>query len=281
MMADFDQTFAVQTAFPQSVAAYVNAGFAEACNDQQVGPFERSGVIEVDPSACHKVWSDTQLSDRAKGMLETVMADPHKFGFIGINGQSCAIAFRGTRTPSDFLKDIQILPENGRFGHEDDAPPLPGKVHGGFQALYRTLRPSINTFLSSITAVESTSLTITGHSLGAALALLCAVDPMLNRFSSRRVYTFAGPRIGDSDFAAAFDNTVADCFRVVNMSDIVPHLPVPIPYRHVGTAVIVDGFRFALDIPLDEHVLCGGYLRGLNKLVMIGLDHTRQIVTVD
>src|SRR5436305_4258066 len=145
-MSDFDESFAVNIAFPQCVAAYTAAGFGETCADKQPKDFGNPSVIKVDPGTCKKVWADPHVSHRAKDMLENVMADPHNFGFVAVSQNTCAIAFRGTRTMSDFLKDIQIDPEPGRFGQENNAPTLPGEVHGGFQAMYRTLRPSNNEF---------------------------------------------------------------------------------------------------------------------------------------
>ena len=83
----------------------------------------------------------------------------------------------------------------------------------------------------------------------------------------RKVYTFAGPRVGDDEFAKVFDKAIEDCYRIVNVLDIVPQLPLPIPYRHVGKAVVIGEFFGGLS---DAHLLCGGYLRGLNQMIAIG-----------
>jgi triacylglycerol lipase len=73
----------------------------------------------------------------------------------------------------------------------------------------------------------------TGHSLGAALATLAA-----DRFpAAAGVCTLGSPRVGDRAFAAAFDARFgARALRYVNDSDIVTHVPppLPLPYAHVG-----------------------------------------------
>jgi hypothetical protein len=41
--------------------------------------------------------------------------------------------------------------------------------------------------------------------------------------------------------------------------------PLPISYRHVGQAAIIDG-GFTLDLG-EAHGLCAGYIRGLNRVI--------------
>jgi predicted lipase len=54
-----------------------------------------------------------------------------------------------------------------------------------------------------------------------------------------RLITFAGPRVGLSDFVESFNAAIESCFRVVNFLDIVPLVP-PAPYVHVGAEITVD-----------------------------------------
>jgi hypothetical protein len=90
------------------------------------------------------------------------------------------------------------------------------------------------------------ALYVTGHSLGAAMAALAAVqlatDPVQReRFRSivRGVYTFGQPMIGDRRFAEACESDALlarRVFRHVHRNDVVPHLPA-VPYgrfRHFG-----------------------------------------------
>ena len=88
-------------------------------------------------------------------------------------------------------------------------------------------------------------LIVTGHSLGAALAVLAAPDIAKNVsvVPEPKLTTFGGPRPGLHDFVVSFNLLIDSCFRVVNLFDIVPHLPLALPglpYEHVGVQVAVN-----------------------------------------
>ena len=60
--------------------------------------------------------------------------------------------------------------------------------------------------------------TFAGHSLGAALATMLAIDLSGNAvFASRTVFTFGSPRVGDKVFAGTSDGLVPNSitFRTV------------------------------------------------------------------
>ncbi|WP_437980327.1 lipase family protein [Sorangium sp. So ce117] len=76
------------------------------------------------------------------------------------------------------------------------------------------------------------ALYITGHSLGAALAVIAAAlietDDQLTglRSALRGVYTYGQPMVGDSTFATEFDEKLGKkLFRHVYSRDIVPRMP--------------------------------------------------------
>jgi pimeloyl-ACP methyl ester carboxylesterase len=81
----------------------------------------------------------------------------------------------------------------------------------------------------------ASSLTVCGHSLGAALATLLALDVAANTiFKDPTVYTYASPRTGDPAFASTYDQVVKNSFRIANRLDLVPKLPLPPFYEHVA-----------------------------------------------
>ncbi|KGN46517.1 hypothetical protein Csa_005105 [Cucumis sativus] len=75
---------------------------------------------------------------------------------------------------------------------------------------------------------EPLSLTITGHSLGAALAILTAYDIKMT-FEQRAppvtVVSFGGPRVGNKDFQRSLDEQGTKVLRIVNSDDIVTKVP--------------------------------------------------------
>lgn len=126
------------------------------------------------------------------------------------------LAFRGTVSRGltgffDWINDLRFF--------MDKHPAFPGRVHRGFAEDLDALWPMI-------AAVEP-PLTITGHSLGGALALLAKV-----RFSQEkrwrdappRVVTFAAPLAGDFHFAVECERFKAPaCYE--NPHDLVTNLP--------------------------------------------------------
>ena len=102
--------------------------------------------------------------------------------------------------------------------------------------------------------------------LGAAVSVLCAFDLLKNGgFGvTPELYTFAGPRAGAPDFAAHFNQSIQVCYRVVNFMDVVPQVPLPPLFEHVGTEVLVQGGFRPLDVAYAHHLTT--YLAGLQKL---------------
>ncbi|GAB5354218.1 hypothetical protein AAMO2058_000101000 [Amorphochlora amoebiformis] len=84
---------------------------------------------------------------------------------------------------------------------------------------------------------------ITGHSLGAALATIAALD-LKTRYHGEydvRLVNIASPRVGDHSFARLFKNSIPHALRVVNSRDIVPGLPKFFClFKHIGHEVTID-----------------------------------------
>jgi len=88
-------------------------------------------------------------------------------------------------------------------------------------------------------------LWVTGHSLGAALATLCA-----GRYNNvQGVYTFGSPRVGNDGFKEKLD---ANIYRVVNNDDIVARVPPPGTYVHVGELKFIDSDGIIQDHMIEK-----------------------------
>ena len=73
----------------------------------------------------------------------------------------------------------------------------------------------------------SSQVLITGHSLGAALAVLCAMDlHYAHGLPMATLYTFGKPRVGNVAFAKWYDTSPFVSWRVTHWRDPVPHLPM-------------------------------------------------------
>ena len=182
------------------------------------------------------------------------------FGWFCLDkpNQRLIVAFRGTQFIHDWLDDFDFVP----------APyaPVPGRgtVHEGFQIVYLAVRDNLIALLNKYSAGYREVL-ITGHSLGGALCPLATLDLLnVNSNLSPVVYTWAEPRVGHNDFVTFFNTHVNICYRIVNLWDVVPHLPPDIAgYEHEGNQVTIDS-GFSLDV-VHNHVLSTGYVPGMAK----------------
>lgn len=152
---------------------------------------------------------------------------PERFGFL-INSDQCAVlAFRGSGSAVDWVSDF--IAQQTPYRPVRNA----GQTHKGFTDIYMSSRNQVHALLEQISSDKP--LFITGHSLGGALATLCALDIACNTpFAAPMVYTFGAPRVGDPNFVKAYNYAVPVHFRFQNQFDIVPHLP-PLVYQSPRT----------------------------------------------
>lgn len=147
--------------------------------------------------------------------------------------------------------------------------------HQGFLAAYRSVRCSVLRVVGECFAAEkgdnnSSSpwkVLFTGHSLGGALATLCSYEFAHLEFSDTKdaggidrlvVYNFGSPRVGSGAFAAHFDASLPDAWRVVNAADLIPRVPRLMGYAHVGHSVPLRS-----DGTFDDEAIAENYAAGL------------------
>jgi len=110
--------------------------------------------------------------------------------FAVIDGErgDAFVVFRGTAPGDikDLATDLNVRPVPWAGG---------GNVHAGFSTAFSSVLAEIETWLERHAA--RSTLTLAGHSLGAALAALA-----MSRWQGRRLITFGCPRVGDAKFAA-------------------------------------------------------------------------------
>lgn len=85
--------------------------------------------------------------------------------------------------------------------------------------------------------IPSRGTWFTGHSLGAGLATLAAVEDG----QASGIYTFGSPRVGDDEFRKWFDSHFGtQAWRFVNNRDIISRMPLG-DYEPVGGLKFIDG----------------------------------------
>jgi triacylglycerol lipase len=145
------------------------------------------------------------------------------------------VAFRGTSSWKDAHTDLDLTPTPWRGVH----------VHSGF---LKSLTGLSGTVLSDeinkhAKFPSDPEVVFTGHSLGAALAILGAYMCHTTRiFPVHSVHTFGCPRIGLEDFQIDYDMHLrARTHRYVNNNDIVTRVPPrSMSYRHVCVSHYFD-----------------------------------------
>jgi triacylglycerol lipase len=111
-----------------------------------------------------------------------------------------------------------------------------GDVHQGFKDAAAAVWDDVRTALIAASGAGS-PIFITGHSLGAALAVVTAdrarSEPAIAR---PQVYLYGCPRVCRVDAAAAYNATLGPTtYRLVHGNDIVPTVPPPqLGFQHVG-----------------------------------------------
>ncbi len=152
------------------------------------------------------------------------------FAFIATMGDNIYLSFRGTETLSDEIADVAAFQIPYNF------VPNGGKASLGFIAAYQgdNTNPIQSTIMNKLNELTMTgnfdNLFITGHSLGAAVAVVAFPDMSENlaNIDNVTMYNFAGPAVGDSDFVSTYESIESNnriSFRVVNTNDLVPKLP--------------------------------------------------------
>ncbi|KAG5497695.1 hypothetical protein JKF63_03961 [Porcisia hertigi] len=169
-------------------------------------------------------------------------------GFSGLDHKMgrIVLAFRGSANKYNWLEDFD-------FWFTPYAPATCGekcRVHRGFYAAYNSIRPQILLDMQAmLLSYPFYTVLVTGHSLGAAMALLAAVEIRSRNFShtglmqnsvqlggaasddshlvSLDLYTFGEPRVGNREFANWSASVLENGrqFRVTHARDPVPHVP--------------------------------------------------------
>jgi hypothetical protein len=193
--------------------------------------------------------------------------DPTKrvfFGFLASNTAdptSFVAVVRGTEGIIEWLIDAEFLliPHPRHAGVQ---------VEQGFWNIYQTM--SLADAATGLTTHQNAAegiakvvgggtVTVTGHSLGSALATYLTDDLAERMGASASACLFASPRSGDAAWAALFAASVK-AYQLFNyILDLVIHVPAP-GYATLPNATVIQpataqaGIR--LDIFCNHHVIC-------------------------
>ena len=155
--------------------------------------------------------------------------------FVAHNSKAVVVSFRGTE-----VKQLRDLLYDATFVDSKEGA---GTVHGGFQKGVDVVWKSQNgeagllVYLKKITKNGTIPVWFTGHSLGAALAIIAAkrwnaIHPV------RGLYTFGSPGVGNSAFIQMFKGM--NVVRFVHNKDIVTTVSQDPNFLHVGKLYLIN-----------------------------------------
>lgn len=158
-------------------------------------------------------------------------------GFLLQREGELVIAFRGTRQTKDWATNFNAWHVTFPYDNFDSKI----LVHRGFIKAYKSVRDKIHAYIKDRTVkptvcgvcgkyVNSNRMierfTIAGHSLGGALATLCAVDMQYNfGWIPVECYPSGNPKVGNKHFVKSYNKRVPNTIRTYMRTDLVPHLP--------------------------------------------------------
>lgn len=170
------------------------------------------------------------------------------------------VAWRGTVTRLEWLEDLDgalitpasvdstaVAVERGFWtlytSSKDDGP------HGK-QSAAQQVREELLRLIEQYSRAEKRqlSITMTGHSLGGALALLsafhvasCGVNKSAGATIPVSVISFAAPRVGNEAFKHRLEEAGVKALRVVNANDVVPKVPgIFLHHDHPASSDVVE-----------------------------------------
>lgn len=171
-----------------------------------------------------------------------------RMGYIATKGAETVISIRGTENLSDWRSDLH--------GTKSEAPKFYTgmKAHTGFLTRYLLFAEGVRKVVDGLrTAGAAKKILVTGHSLGGALAKLCALDLRAEDHKDVTLYTFGAPKVwADAAIAKKFRAICPKSYRVVNPHDLVPRSP-PGFAHHDGEWTIPEAF--GKDGAVEAHVM--------------------------
>nr|CAB3463675.1 unnamed protein product [Digitaria exilis] len=187
-------------------------------------------------------------------------------GAAALGRRDIVVAWRGTIRPLEWSNDVDVtpVPAGPVLGSKAGSYPL-ALVHRGFLSLYTSSKPSSKfnqksardqvfeevKRLMELYKNEEKSITVTGHSLGAALSMISSVDMAAAGLNVSpagsttqqppcpvTAVVFACPNVGNFFFKSAFGSfRELRALHVRNFGDVVPLFPA-LTYVDVSSAAL-------------------------------------------
>eukprot|EP00931_Biecheleriopsis_adriatica_P062602 TRINITY_DN37765_c0_g1_i1.p1 TRINITY_DN37765_c0_g1~~TRINITY_DN37765_c0_g1_i1.p1 ORF type:complete len:409 (+),score=74.14 TRINITY_DN37765_c0_g1_i1:44-1228(+) len=166
----------------------------------------------------------------------------------------CVLAFRGTSDFSSAMADVKslipkALPDCSFKGQQC-------MVGSGIWDSYERNKAHILKAMNQLGCSKHQGVAVTGHSLGAAEAIVAIYDLKNLGYKILTSYTFGQPKVGNDAFVRSFRQKLGNTqiYRLVHAGDPIVKLGTMGALRHVGTEVfyrakVHEGYKVC---PRDE-----------------------------
>ena len=171
------------------------------------------------------------------------------------------IVFIGSNDYKDWLYNFQFNFSETPYKSKNTNKEI--KVHSGFYRLYLKVR---NEILNRMNKVKTENIVVVAHSMGGAVATLCALDLQYN-LPDKEIgsFTSGSPKVGNSAFVSSFNRRIGDTVRCTNGNDMVPSLPpFSFGFHHVGKHVLIGKPRWH-SLSIRDH-LTPNYIKNIEEL---------------
>ncbi|HKV94406.1 MAG TPA: lipase family protein [Candidatus Angelobacter sp.] len=194
-----------------------------------------SQSAQAGPVAVQSIQSSAEMRERISALFPGIQ--DQYFGFALTSPSYNIIGLRGTQSDFEWVLDAAIPQVPVPLVWYKDGKFQVAHVHLGFLIFFVLLADQILTAAKQFNT--GVPCLVTGHSLGGALAVLtCPMLRILAGLPTVQMYSYAGPRVGDTAFVDAYNYFVPASYRVVNLADMIPMLPpsriFQWQYGHVG-----------------------------------------------
>ncbi|KAL5701996.1 hypothetical protein ACHQM5_027272 [Ranunculus cassubicifolius] len=207
--------------------------YCGSCRYNRQNFFEKVGLHDTGYNVTKYIYAmshiDVPVWLERSHLVDTWSKDSNWMGYVAVSDdeetkrigrRDICVSWRGTVAPTEMYEDLQKKLQP--IGHGEL------KVEHGFLQVYKSKDQSTryNKTSASEQKGEEVSLTITGHSLGGALAILNAYEAAATISDLPiNVISFGAPRVGNVAFKDKLHEMGVKTLRVVVKQDFVPKMP--------------------------------------------------------
>ncbi|KUI61601.1 Lipase [Cytospora mali] len=220
-----------------------------------------AGASYCNPVSGKPVYCKRDICPAGRGSNATILSTFHGIetdvlGLIAVDStaQEIVISVRGSMSLTSWIGDVIWARELTSMCDGCWA-------HFGFLFAYREIASSVNTSLASaVRLFPSYKITVTGHSLGGAVATLLGMH-IRDAGYDADIYTYGSPRVGNEALARYITHQPGSNYRITHLADAVARLPpMQIGFRHTSPEYwLSDGYPRTVDYDPDDVAVCKGY----------------------